>query len=181
MKKFIKNKMPDRALDSQIESKALSGGYTILELLFYIAFFTTFSLLVINAIIMMTKSFKETSIYGELAQGGVIMERIAREIRQAENINSIGANDLILNTKGFIDSEKTVEFKFVSPNIQFWDAGSNIGNLNSPNIAITGLAFTEIITAKGKAVKVVLSIYSNNDSLARVQNFYDTIVLRGGY
>ena len=66
------------------------------------------------------------------------MERIAREIRQAENINSIGANDLILNTKGFIDSEN-VEFKFVSQIFSF-GMPSNIGNLNSPNI-ITGLAY----------------------------------------
>ena len=117
--------------------KKKNSGYSILELLFYIAFFATFSLLVINAMIMMTKSFKETSIYGELAQGGVILEKISREIRQADDINSISANDLILNTKDINDIAKTVEFKFVSPDIQFWDAGVNIGNLNSPNIVVT--------------------------------------------
>jgi len=74
-----------------------------------------------------------------------------------------------------------VEFKFVSPNIQFWNDGSNVGDLNSPKIIVTGLTFTEITTAKGKAVKIVLSIRSVNDSLSRTVDFYDTIVLRGSY
>src|SRR3989344_9230344 len=181
MQKNSKNKIPDRALASQIESKALSGGYSILELLFYIAFFVTFSLFVINAMIMMTKSFKETSIYVELAQGGVILERIGREIRQADNISSISVNDLILNTTDTNNVSRAVGFRFVSPDIQFWDAGVGWGDLNLPNTVVTGLAFTEITTAKGKAVKVVLSVRSNNDSLARVVDFYDTVVLRGSY
>src|SRR3989344_1787425 len=126
------------------------NGYAILELLFYIAFFAVFSLVVINAMVTMTRSFRETSIYGELVQSGTIMEKISREIRQAYGISSIGANDLALNT----GVNNTIEFKFVSPNIQLWDAGNNVGNLNSPNIIVTCLTFTQITTTKGKAVKI---------------------------
>src|SRR3989344_9269338 len=93
--------------------KKKNSGYSILELLFYIAFFVTFSLFVINAMIMMTKSFKETSIYGELAQGGVILERIGREIRQADNISSISVNDLILNTTDTNNVCRGGGFRFV--------------------------------------------------------------------
>lgn len=180
MKKINKNIIPDRALASQIESKALSGGYAILELLFYISFFATLSLVVIDAMIIMSKSFKETSIYSELVQSAAVMERMSRDIRQAISINSISASDLVLNS----GVNKTTEFKFVSSNIELWEnTGTNtlVGNLNSPNITVTDLSFTEITTAKGKAVKVILSFRSNNDSLARVQTFYDTIVLRGSY
>ena len=156
------------------------AGYAILELLFYISFFAVLSLVVISAMITMTKSFKETSLYAELVQSGSIMERISREIRQADSINSITGTTLRLNTANGA-GVKTVEFRFVSPNIELWDAGANIGNLNSPNIVVTGLTFTEITTAESKAVKVVLSLYSSHDSLARVQYFYDTVVLRGSY
>ncbi len=178
---FLKNRIPDRALDSQIESKALSGGYTLVELLFYIAFFTTFSLLVINAMITMTRSFRETTIYGELAQNGVIMERISREIRQAYDISSISANDLKINTKDDAGANKTVEFLLSGSNVQLIENSVFTGNLNSPNIVVTGLTFTQITTVKGKAVKVALLVRSTNDSLARVVDFYDTIVLRGIY
>ena len=165
----------------KLKIKNFKKGYAILELLFYISFFTVLALVVINAMIAMAKSFRETAIYAELDQSANIMERMSREIMQANSISSISPTNLILNTKDEDDNDKTVEFKFVSPNIQFWNDGSNVGDLNSPKIIVTGLTFTEITTAKGKAVKIVLSIRSVNDSLSRTVDFYDTIVLRGSY
>ena len=44
-------------------------------------FFSIMVLLVINSMVTMAKSFRETSIYGEFVQSGSIMERIVREIR----------------------------------------------------------------------------------------------------
>ena len=158
-------------------SNKKKNGYAVLELLFYIASFAIFSLILINAMITMSRSFRETAIQAEFVQSGTIMERISREIRQANDINSIGINDLVLNT----GVNETMEFKFAGSDIQLWDTGSNIGNLNSPSIAVTNLVFTSITTAKSKVVKIVLSIKSNNDKLNRTVDFYDTIVLRGSY
>ncbi len=158
-----------------------SGGYAILELLFYIAFFATFSLIVINAMITMTKSFRETSIQGELVQSGVIMERISREIRQAYGINSISTTDLKLDSTDSLGVNKTVKFSLSSGNIQLIENSITTGNLNTADIVVTALAFTQITTTKGKAVKIFLTIRSNNDVLNRTQDFYDTVVLRGVY
>ena len=158
------------------------SGYALLELLFYVVFFATFSLIVINAMIVMTKSFRETSIQGELAQSGAILERISREIKQAYGIDPAStADDLKLNTKNDAGANKTVEFLLSGSNLQLLENSVLIGNLNAPNIIVTGLTFTQITTVKGKAIKIVLSIRSSNDSSARVQYFYDTVVLRGSY
>ena len=162
-------------------SLSSENGYAVLELLFYITFFSILSLVVINAMLTMARSFKETAIQVELVQSGTIMERMSREIRAANGISSISATDLTLNTKDSVGANKIVEFKFISPDVQFWDTGSNVGNLNAPNIIVTGLVFTQIITAKGKAVKIVLSIVSADDTLGRTYDFYDTVVLRGSY
>ncbi|OGI67902.1 hypothetical protein A2738_03585 [Candidatus Nomurabacteria bacterium RIFCSPHIGHO2_01_FULL_42_15] len=157
-------------------------GYTLLELLFYISFFSMLSLVTINAMVIMTKSLREASIQAEFLQSGSVMERISREIRQAYEIDATSTEtDLKLKTKDSAGTDKTIEFKFVSPNIQLWEAGSNSGNLNPPNISVTGLNFTQISTTNGEAVKVVLSVRSNNDSAAREQYFYNTIGLRGSY
>jgi len=157
------------------------NGYTILELLFYITFFSIFSFVVINAMITMSRSFRETSIQGELVQSGLIMERMSREIRAAYGINSINANDLVLNTKDDADVNKTVKFSLSGSNIQLIENNVVTGNLNTSNIIITDLTFTQITTIAGKAVKIVLSVRSSNDSLNRIVDFYDTIVLRGDY
>jgi len=157
-------------------------GYIVLELLFYIAFFSVLSLVVINAMIIMARSFKETTIQAELVQSGYIMEKISREIRQAYDIDATSTStDLKLNTKDNDGVNKIIEFKFVDSNIQLWDAGSNIGNLNTPNIAITGITFTQITTAKGKAVRIVLTLRSINNLSGNTEDFYNTVVLRGSY
>lgn len=120
----------------------------------------------------MARSFKETSIYAELTQNGSIMERMSREIRAASNIVSISATDLKLNE---------VEFKLLGSNLQLFEDDVFIGNLNTPNITVTALVFTEIITTKGKAAKIFLTLRDNNDVQGRLENFYNTIVLRGDY
>ncbi len=157
------------------------GGYAIFELLFYIAFFSVLSVVMINSLLAMTKSFKETGIQAELAQSGAIMERISREIRQAKDISSISATSLELdgfNSSG--DPEKK-KFSFSEGNVEFFEGGVLVGNLNSPKIVVAGLNFVEISTNKSKAVKAELSIRSLNDTSLRIRDFYDTVVLRGGY
>lgn len=156
-------------------------GYTILELLFYIAFFSVLSLVVINAMITMSGSFKATAIHSRLAQGGNVMERMAREIRSAIDISSIDTTDLLLDTKDETGAAKTVQFLLSGGDIQLLENGVLIGNLNAPNIIVTNLSFTQIDTNKSKAVKISFTIRSTDDASGRLEDFYDTVVLRGIY
>jgi hypothetical protein len=165
-----------------IKSKLKTNtGYSLLETVFYISFFAIFSILVINTLITMTKSFKENTISTELMQGENIMERISREVRQANSIYSISVNDLKLNTKDTIGTAKTIEFVLSGSDIRLLENNVFTANLNTANISVQGLTFTQITTTKGVAVKMVLTIKSTHDSLNRTQNFYDTVVLRGDY
>lgn len=164
-----------------IKKNEMKYGYAILELLFYISLFAVLSLLVINAMITMARSFKETTIQAELVQSGTIMERMSREIRQAYDIGAISSSDITLNTKDDAGANKTVEFLLFGTNVQLLENTVFTGDLNTPNIVVTALIFTQITTVQGKAVKVFLTVRSTNDTLARTQDFYDTVVLRGSY
>ena len=156
-------------------------GYVIVEFLFYISILAILILVIINAMIIMTKSFHETTIQSELARASSIMERVSREIRQASSISSISASNLVLNTTDEFGSNKTIEFLLTGSDINFLENSVSSGNLNTPNISISNLTFTEITTVEGKAVKIFLTLYSINDALIRNVNFYNTIVLRGSY
>jgi len=156
-------------------------GNTIVETLFYIVIFAMLSIAVINAMITMMKSFKETKVQREIIQSGEIMERISREIKQANNISSLTSSDLILNTKDGAGANKLVEFVLTNSDIQFLENGAFTGNLNSPNITAQNLSFSQINTVAGRAVKVFLTIRAVDDSLNRNYDFYDTLVLRGSY
>lgn len=156
------------------------NGYAVLELIFYVVFFAVLSLVVIDAMITMAKSFKETSIQAEFIRSGNILERISREIRQANSIDATSTStDLKLNTTSGADTK--IEFKLSGSNLQLIENNVLTGNLNTPDITITALAFTQITTAKSKAVRIILTIKSANDILGRTQDFNDTVVLRGSY
>ncbi|KKR70242.1 MAG: hypothetical protein UU13_C0010G0007 [Candidatus Nomurabacteria bacterium GW2011_GWB1_40_7] len=157
------------------------NGYAVLELLFYIAFFVALSLIVIDAMVTMAGSFRETAIQAELAQSGSILERIGREIRTSHDISSVSAADLTLSAKDADGADKTVRFLLSGSDAQLLENGVLVGNLNTPNISVMTLSFAPITTAKGKAVKILLTVKSNNDASNRIVDFYDTVVLRGSY
>ncbi len=156
-------------------------GDTILEVIFYISLFVVMSLVVIDAMIMMSKSFKETATYTELVQSGAIMERMSREVRQAIDISSISNTDLQLDTTDSSGNSKTVEFLLVGTDLELIENNTLTGNLNSPNISVTALTFTEMTTTNGTAIKVTLTLNSKNDTSGRAVDFNDTVVLRGQY
>ncbi len=157
------------------------GGFSVIETIFYIALFAILSIAVINAMITMTKAFRETALHTELIQSGIIMEKISREVKQALSIDTISATNLKLNTKDDAGADKTVEFVISGSNIRFLENNVFTGNLNTPNIVVSNLSFTQITTAKGTAVKISFTIRSTRDSLNRTYDFYDTVVLRGDY
>ena len=157
------------------------NGYVILELLFYIAFFVLLSLVVIDSMITMAQSFKETETQAELLRSGTIVERMSREIRQADGINLINASSLKLNTTDATGAIKTVEFLLSGTNVEFRENDVLVGNLNPLNIIVSSLNFTGITTAKGAGVKIILTVQSAGDKQERLVDFFDTIVLRGSY
>ena len=167
MKNFYKNRKQE--------------GYSMLEILFYVSLFAILSLVVIEAMITMTKSFKETSAGAEFIQSANLIERISREIRIAYDISSISATDLILNTKDDAGANKTIEFALSNGNIRLLENGTFVSNLNTGNVNVSSLTFTQINTTVGKAVRVQMSIQLRNYSPSRTENFYNTIVLRGKY
>ena len=157
------------------------NGYATLELLFYIAFFVLLSLVVIDAMMVMAKSFKETSIQAELLQSGTIMEGISRELRQANDF-SFASNVLTVNTEDDSGNPKTITYALSNSRIQITDSvAGSLGNLNTPNIAVMNFNLVTITTAKGKAAEISLTVKSNNDRLERTADFNNTVVLRGSY
>ncbi len=161
--------------------KKKNKGFSLIEILIYIAIFAFLSVVVINSLIVMVNSFAETAVQANFLQASTTLERMSREIRQAKSIASISSSDLILNSTDSSDIAKTVEFKLLNQNLQLLENGVLTGNLNAPNIQVTSLTFTEITTTNGKAIKIVMSVTDTKDRYSRTENFYDTVELRGSY
>jgi Tfp pilus assembly protein PilE len=157
------------------------NGFTVLETLLYVSFFALLSIVVINSLIIMMKSFKETQIQSELTQGSILMEKISREIRQAYIVNSISVGDLKVSKKDNAGAITSVRFSLVQNDIQFFENDILKGNLNPANVVVDDLNFSQINTLKGSAIKIILTTGAAGDSQNRTEDFYDTVVLRGDY
>jgi len=156
-------------------------GFTLLEMVFYVALFSVISLILVQAIITMVASFRETQITADINQTNQVLERVSREIRQAISINTISATNLKLNTTDSSGNAATITFTLSGTNVELRQNDVLVGNLNSTNLKVTALTFTQITTSNSSAVKIGVTVTSNRYGSLRTANFYDTLVLRGSY
>jgi type II secretory pathway pseudopilin PulG len=163
------------------------NGYTVVELIVYIAIFAVLSVGVINSLVIITKTYVQTSNYRHLlSDGELALERITREIRESTSINN-GASSFnispgILFVNGLTDLgvSKNTSFSVVNDKIQISQNGTPLGYLTSDKTKVTNLTFHLITTAHSNAVKISLSLETTSRT-PMTYNFYTTVVLRGTY
>ena len=164
------------------------NGYSIVEILVYLAIFTTMSVIVINYFIVVLGSFHVTRTNRDLLESGAIsMERIAREIRQADSVDV--ANSTLSSSPGVLQLNSTnssgtpmiIKFSVTNGALNLYENGSLIGNLLGQNVAVTTLMFRRVTTTNGEAVKIELTLQDTESDNNQSENFYNTIILRGGY
>lgn len=167
--------------------KCSSRGFTLVEMIIYIAFFAMLSVLAINATIMVMKSFYTLRINQSISQSATTaMERISREIRNAYNVDTANSTlgtspgRLTLLTKTDGGALTSVEFYVTSGNqVNMKVGGADQGSLMTKTVTVTNLVFTQITTTNSKAVKVDMTLTDNRSGVSKTVKYYDTIVLRG--
>lgn len=155
-------------------------GYTLIEMVFYTGIFSVLILAIISSFVTITRVFRQSSIQTDLFESFSVLVRMSGEIRQAYDIASLNPTSLTLNTQDEAGANITISFALSGESVTLSKNGSPVGNLNSPNLQITDLSFSQITTAENKAVKISLTTKSAKDA-SRTENFYNTVVLRGGY
>ncbi len=163
----------------------LMWGFSLIEIVVYLAIFTAISILVINSFIIVIYSFREIRSNHDLLNSGTFsMERISREIRQAKNIDVInsqvnGGNILQLNSTD--SSGNSVVFKFIKEGDDFniYNNGSLVGNLLTQNVVITALSFDRISTVRSEGLKIKIVLRDIKSKSEKSESFYDTVFLRG--
>ncbi len=168
--------------------KRLNQGYTLPEVLVYIVLFVIMSTLVVSMLLTMSKSFSEIRANRDLSRSGTsVMERIEREIQNAESIDSanstLGSSPGVLTLNGHDSSgvARTVKFDVTSNKLHVYENGADQGVLSSDPTTVSSLIFQSITTTKGSGVKVSLTLTDVRGSQTRSESFYTTVTLRGSY
>lgn len=170
---FIKNNKEKR-----------TKGFTLIEVIVYIAVLGIVSIAIISSSMTVNSSFNRTRITRDLLESGNnSMERIVREIRQANSVDiansTLGSNPgvLVLNGKDSGGSNRIVKFSVLSGALNIYENNTLLDNLLNQNVTISNLIFRRISTGTGEAVKIEMTLTNNSVS----EKFYDTVILRGGY
>jgi len=180
----MKNKTKTKKVFTSAYRK--QDGFSLVEIMIYLAIFTIISILVINSFLIVMSSFTTTRTNRDLLESGInSMERLSREIRQANNVDLIGSNlaggILQLNSKDQLSNPVVLKFSKENFLLNVYQDGVLSGNLLGQNISLDNLVFRQIITAKSEAVKIEMTIRDTRSKKNKTVNFYNTIILRGGY
>lgn len=161
-------------------------GFTLVEMIIYIAFFAILSLLATQATIVVMKSFYTLRLTQNINQSAsTALERMSREVRNAYDIDetqsTLGSNPghLTLKTKDSAGNNITMEFYVVNNQIGIKEGGVDKGTLMTKNATITNLIFRKIDTLNSQAVKIEMTFRDARGALQQEVKFYDTIILRG--
>ena len=162
-------------------------GYSVIELVIYLALFALLSIAIINALIIAMKSFAEVKTMRTLAStASLTMERMSREIRGAQSIDTAGSTFdvnpgvLTLNTQDGSGAARIVVFDVVSGALRLKENGVVTGTLTDAHESISSFIFRKVTTPVGTAVKIEMTI-TNTSGVVITRNFYDTVVVRGEY
>lgn len=189
MKTNLKNKKkgsPLSTFDFQLSTSA-SRGFTLVEMIIYIAFFAMLSILAIEGTIVVMKSFYTLRLNQSVNESATVaMERMSREIRNAYDVDTaqstLGTNPgrLTLKTKDSFGANTTIEFYVDGANqLNLKVGGIDNGSLLTKTVTLTNLVFRSITTPNSKAIKIEATLRDSRSTSAQTSKFYDTIVLRG--
>lgn len=162
-------------------------GFTLVEMIIYIAFFAMFSTLALQATIIVMNSFYRLRLTQNVNQSATVaLERLSREIRNAYDFDvtqstfETNPGRLMLNTKDAGGANTTTEFYMSTGNqLGLKEGGIDKGMLVTKNVTLTNLVFHPIATTNSKAIKIEATLQDSRGSAIQTVKFYDTIVLRG--
>ena len=169
----------------KISNPRLNSGFSIIEIIVYIAIFAVMSAVIINSYITIFSSFSNTQTMRNLLESGhTAMERISREIRQADSLNMgssvFGSNpgELQLNSIDETGNLYSVEISAQGGALYLSYNGNLVGNLLGQNISVINLVFRRLVTTTSEGVKIELTLQDNRSRSLRQEKFYNTVILR---
>ncbi len=156
---------------------------TAVETIIYISIIALLFFMVTETLTTIARTYRATSISRSLNTSGMTaLDRISRDIRNAENVDE---SQSVLNANPgklvLLSGATTTEFYVEGGLISVRENGLFKGPIMSEKVTTTSLIFRLITTPKSKAVKIEMVLEGGSGSEARRANFYNTLVLRNSY
>lgn len=169
--------------DTLHPTPSLRRGYTLMEAVVYITILAVFSVIAVNAIIIILGSFKHLRAERTVnTTAGVAFERMVRDTRTAESVTTLQSTfDTNPGRLTLVNPDtSTTEFYIENGALKVKESGVYAGTLTASTTVVDNLVFRFINHGTVQGIRMELTLHDTRDTAASRQ-FADTAILRGTY
>ncbi len=160
-------------------------GFSLIEMLVYIALITVIFLFIINMILSFTGSYKDITALRVADRSGMdAMERMTREIRNATSVtpaqsffgSSPGILTIVQTSSGV---STTTKFYLQNEVLRVDVNGVYSGPLTLTRAQVTNLTFNLLTSTSSQAVKIDMILNGTSGNVTKTKAYHSTIILKG--
>jgi len=160
-------------------------GFSLVEMLIYISILVLMLSVIMNIIVSVIRSERVIKANRNVEGSATVsIERLAREVRLAESIDtSLSVLDsnpgkLVLEGVDVSGNPRTVEFYLVSGVLMISENGVVLGALSQSNAKVSNLIFYLFSGPNSEGIRTEITIESGTGTHYRSNKFYTSAVLR---
>jgi type II secretory pathway pseudopilin PulG len=163
-------------------------GMSLVELMVYMSMLVVLLGAIVQSVLMLTTHYRAVRNTRDIEDSAInVLDRLVREARSATDVatpypNTSFATTTFIATDSVTGLSTTTSFYIVNEKLHISQNGVNLGPLTKESVRVTGFDVRVIQTSNSKAIKIDLSLLSDEATPAVIsKNFYNTVVLRGSY
>jgi hypothetical protein len=169
------------------KQKKILKGFTLVEVLVYIAVFTLISFALVQTTISVNKAYLSIKSNQMLEiSASDSLNRISNDIRNvrsilidSSSIFDVSPGRLTLSVKDNLGKDKIVEYYVDGFNmLQVKENGMSVGKLTSSLTPVSNLVFKKIDTGSSSAIKIDMTLQAFKSGVTTTESFYSTYILR---
>ncbi len=171
-----------------MNKKFRKGGYTLIEMLIYLVLMTGMVIILTVSVVIIMRSYGQFRDERAIVRSSTVtLERIIREVRQANSVNTgqstLGTSPgvLTLNSTDVSGTPLTIQFSVAGGRIMVRENGVQSGALTAEGANVSNFTVNRLVTPHSEGVTITLTLESGTGSRYVSETFTATAMLRGSY
>ncbi len=167
---------------------SLKKGFSLVEMLIYLAILVTVLGAVMYSLAGMTKWHRDIQASRNLdLSATAILDRMVLEIRNANAVDSVNSTfnthpgRLTISGVDSGGSARIIEFFIQGTSLHVKENGTDQGPLSLSTVVVENFVVRSLTGGATSAVRIELRLSSSAQGFTKTANFYTTVILRGTY